>query len=82
MGSTILGLNKMYKNTGWDDKQTEASAEHLSNFINLFVDRTGNNRDDVISCLGFLAGAYECGKFPKDCDFNPGYLKKLCDNPM
>jgi hypothetical protein len=82
MGSTILGLNKMYKNTGWDDKQTEASAEHLSNFIKLFVGRTGNNRDDVISCLGFLAGAYECGKFPKDCDFNPGYLKKLCDNPM
>ena len=81
MGATILGLNKKYREAGWLDKQTEASAGHLRNFVKLFVDRTGNNRDDVISCLGFLAGAYECGKFPRGCDFNPSYLKKLCDNP-
>jgi len=82
MGFTILGLNKVYQKDGWENKQTDASAEHLRNFIKLFVSRTGNNRDDVISCMGFLAGAYECGKFPKGCDFNPDYLKKLCNNPM
>jgi hypothetical protein len=81
MGATILGLNKKYRDDGWKEKQTEASTGHLRNFIKLFVDRTGNNRDDVISCLGFLAGAYECGKLPKDCDFNQSYLKKLCNNP-
>ncbi len=82
MGAAILGLNKTYQKQGWEDKQTQASAEHLRNFIKLFVNRTGNNRDDVISCLGFLAGAYEGGKFPRDFDFNPSYLKKLCNNPM
>ncbi len=81
MGATILGLNKKYREDGWEEKQTEASARHLRNFVKLFVKRTGNNRDDVISCLGFLAGAYECGKFPKGCDFNQSYLKKLCNNP-
>jgi len=81
MGAMVLGLNKKYREGGWEDKQTEASARHLKNFVKLFVDRTGNNRDDVISCLGFLAGAYECGKFPKGCDFNPSYLKKLCNKP-
>jgi len=81
MGAMILGLNKKYREGGWVDEQTEASTRHLRNFVKLFVDRTGNNRDDVISCLGFLAGAYECGKFPRGCDFNPGYLKKLCDKP-
>jgi len=82
MGATILGLNKIYQEEGWEDKQTEASAEHLRNFIKLFVNRTGNNRDDVISCMGFLTGAYEAGKLPKGCDFNLSYLKKLCNNPM
>jgi hypothetical protein len=82
MGATILGLNKMYQKEGWEDKQTEASAKHLRNFIKLFVDRIGNNRDDVISCMGFLAGAYECGKLPKGCDFDMSYLKKLCNNQM
>ena len=82
MGATILGLNKIYQKDGWEDKQTEASAKHLRNFIELFVNRTGNNRDDVISCMGFLAGAYECGKLPKGCDFNLSYLKKLCNSPM
>ncbi len=82
MGAAILGLNKIYQNQGWENKQTQASAKHLRNFIKLFVDRTGNNRDDVISCLGLLAGAYECGKLPRDFDFNPGYLKKLCNNPI
>jgi hypothetical protein len=82
MGATILGLNKKYQAKGWEDKQTETSARHLRNFVKLFVNRTGHNRDDVISCLGFLAGAYECGKIPKGCDFNLSYLKKLCNNPM
>jgi hypothetical protein len=82
MGATILGLNKKYREAGWSYKQTEASARHLRNFVKLFVERTGNKRDEVISCLGFLAGAYECGKLPKGCDFNPSYLKKLCNNPM
>jgi len=81
MGAMILGLNKKYRESGWEDKQTEASARHLRDFVKLFVDRTGNNRDDIISCLGFLAGAYECGKFPKGCDFNLSYLKKLCNKP-
>jgi hypothetical protein len=82
MGAMILGLNKKYREDGWEDKQTEASDRHLRNFVKLFVNRTGNNRDDVISCLAFLAGAYECGKFPRGCDFNLSYLKKLCNNPM
>ena len=82
MGATILGLNKKYQAKGWEDKQTETSARHLRNFVKLFVNSTGHNRDDVISCLGFLAGAYECGKIPKGCDFNLSYLKKLCNNPM
>ncbi len=82
MGATILGLNKKYREDGWKEKQTETSARHLRNFVKLFVDRTGNNRDDVISCLGFIAGAYECGKLPKGCDFNLSYLKKLYNNPM
>ncbi|MHC4496177.1 MAG: metallophosphoesterase [Planctomycetota bacterium] len=82
MGATILGLNKKYRKDGWIDKQTEASVRHLKKFVKLFVDRTGNNRDDVISCLAFLAGAYECGKLPRGCDFSLSYLKKLCDNPM
>ncbi|MHC4694975.1 MAG: hypothetical protein ACYS67_19765, partial [Planctomycetota bacterium] len=81
IGSTILGLNKKYRDKGWHEKQTESSARHLRTFMKLFVERTGNNRDDVISCIGFLAGAYECGKFPKGCDFNPSYMKKLCDKP-
>jgi hypothetical protein len=81
MGALILGLNKKYRQDGWEEKQTEASAEHLRNFVKLFVERTGNNRDEVISCLGFLAGAYECGKFPMSCDFNQGYMKKLCEKP-
>jgi hypothetical protein len=82
LGSTILGLNKKYREDGWKEKQTEVSDRHSRNFVNLFVDRTGNNRDDVISCLAFLAGAYECGKLPKGCDFSLSYLKKLYDNPM
>ena len=81
VGATILGLNKKYREDTWGDKQTEASAKHLRDFVTLFVNRTGNNRDDVISCLGLLAGAYECGKVPKGCDFNLSYLKALCDNP-
>ncbi len=81
IGATILGLNKKYREKVWEEKQTESSSRHLRNFIKLFVDRTGNNRDDVISCLGLLAGAYECGKFPKGCDFNSSYLKKLCNMP-
>ena len=81
MGAMILGLNKKYRGSSWQEEQTEASVRHLRSFVKLFVDRTGSNRDDVISCLGFLAGAYECGKFPKGCDFNPVYLKKLCNKP-
>jgi hypothetical protein len=82
MGATILGLNKKYRDDGWKEKQTEASANHLKNFVKLFADSMGGNTDDVISCLGFLAGAYESGKLPSGCDFSLSYLKKLCDNPM
>jgi hypothetical protein len=82
MGATILGLNKKYREDGWKEKQTEASASHLRNFVKLFADSMGGNSDDVISCLGFLAGAYESGKLPSGCDFSLSYLKKLCDKPM
>ena len=81
MGATILGLNKKYREGSWIEKQTEASARQLRDFVKLYVDRTGYNREEVISCLGLLAGAYECGKFPKDCDFNQNYLKELCNKP-
>jgi predicted phosphodiesterase len=82
IGATILGLNKKYREDGWKEKQTQASATHLRNFVELFANQTGNNRDDIIACLGFLAGAYEGGKFPSGCDFSLSYLKKLCDKPM
>lgn len=82
VGATLLGLNKAYRDDHWGDKQTEASGRHVRNFVQLFVGRTGHNRDDVISCLGLLAGAYECGKLPKGFDFNLSYLEKLCDSPM
>jgi hypothetical protein len=82
VGATILGLNKTYRQAAWGDEQTEASARHMRDFVKLFVSRTGNNRDDVISYLGLLAGAYERGKVPKGCDFKLSYLKKLCNNPM
>lgn len=81
MGATILGINKKYRQEGWDYKQTDASARHLRNFVKLFVSRTGYNRDDVISCVGFLAGAYECGKLPTGCDFSLSYLKKIYEKP-
>ena len=81
MGATILGLNKIYREDSWTEEQTEASARHLRDFVKFSVKRTGNNRDDVISCLGFLAGAYESGKLPSGCDFSLSYLKRLCDKP-
>ncbi len=81
VGATILGLNKAYRQAAWGDEQTEASARHVTNFVELLVGRTGSSRDDVISCLGLLAGAYECGKVPEGCDFNVDYLRKLCKDP-
>ncbi len=81
VGATVLGLNKTYREAAWGDQQTEASDRHMRNFVKLFVSRTGSNRDDVIACLGLLAGAYECGNVPKGCDFNLSYLKKLCSEP-
>jgi hypothetical protein len=82
MGATILGLNKKYREDGWKEEQTEASAGHLRKFVKLFADRMAGNRADVISCLGFLAGAYESGKLPVGCNFSLSYLKKLCERPM
>ncbi len=81
VGATILGLNKAYRQAAWGDEQTEASARHVRDFVELFVGRTGSSRDDIISCLGLLAGAYECGKVPDGCDFNLDYLRKLCKDP-
>jgi hypothetical protein len=81
MGATILGLNKKYREDLWQEKQTEASASHLRNFVKTFADSMGGNSDDIISCLGFLSGAYECGKLPSGCDFSHSYLKRLCDKP-
>jgi hypothetical protein len=81
VGATILGLNKGYRASTWNEKQTQAAEKHLRDFIEPLVAHKGNNRDDVVSCLAFLAGAYESGKFPKGCDFRASYLKKLCDDP-
>jgi hypothetical protein len=81
LGATILGLNKKYREDGWVEKQTDASVRHLRNFIKLFVDRNKYDSEDVFACLGFLTGAYECGKLPSGCDFSLSYLKQLCDNP-
>jgi predicted phosphodiesterase len=81
VGATILGINKSYQQDGWTDLQTEASDQHLRNFVNEFVDRTGSNRADVISYLGLLSGAYENGLLPVKCDFGPECLKRLCTDP-
>jgi predicted phosphodiesterase len=81
VGATILGLNKKYRDDRWQEKQTEASTSHLRNFVKLFADSMGGHSDDIISCLGFLSGAYESGKLPSGCDFSLSYLKRLCDKP-
>ena len=39
------------------------------------------NRDDLISSLAFLAGAYECGKLTKDSDLATPSLKTLWQSP-
>ena len=81
MGATILGLNKKYREDLWQEKQTDASASHLRNFVKIFAESMGGNSEDIISCLGFLSGAYESGKLPSGCDFSLSYLKRLCDKP-
>lgn len=69
VGATILGLNKKYRKNSWTDMQSEVSEENLRNFINEFISRTGSGRDDIISYLGFLAGAYENGLLPAKWQF-------------
>jgi|GEM_PF-1722763 len=78
VGATILGMSKRYRQKNWTDPHTVASEEHLRNFVNAYVSRTGSKRADVISYLGLLAGAYENGLLPARCDFSPKCLKNLC----
>jgi hypothetical protein len=82
VGVMILGISKAYRNEAWGDAQTKASEWHLRHFIDLFIDRTGRDRDDVISYLGLLTGAYENGLLSgKKSDFSPDSLRKLCTDP-
>ncbi len=81
VGAMILGLNKKYREENWTHTQTEASDRHLRSFVTQLVSRTGSNRDAVISYLGLLAGAYECGLLPAKCNFSMDNLKNLCTEP-
>jgi hypothetical protein len=81
VGSMILGMNKAYRDEAWSDAQTEASESHLRDFIDRFIERTGSNRDEVISYLGLLSGAYENGLLSDKSDFSPDSLKELCTDP-
>jgi predicted phosphodiesterase len=81
MGSTILGLNRKYIEEAWQDQQTNASTKHLRNFIDEFVSRSGSNREEVISFLGLISGAYEHGAIAGKFNISPESFKKLCNNP-
>ncbi|MHC4127548.1 MAG: hypothetical protein ACYSUA_05140 [Planctomycetota bacterium] len=81
VGATILGINKAYRNEAWSYAQTETSEEHLRLFIDLFVDRTGTDREEVISYLGLLTGAYEIGLLSGNSDFSLKSLRRLCTDP-
>jgi hypothetical protein len=81
VGAIILGLNKAYRNEAWSYAQTEASERHVRSFIDLFIDRTGSERDEVISYLGLLAGAYEIGLLSDKSNFSLDSLRQLCTDP-
>jgi uncharacterized protein YktA (UPF0223 family) len=49
--------------------------------VDEFVSRTGSNREDVLSFLGLIAGAYEKGLLVGKFDLSPERFKKLCNNP-
>lgn len=81
VGATVLGLNKIYQEEAWKDPETEVAVRHLKTFVDQFISRTGSNREQVISCLGLLSGAYENETLPGKCDFGPESMKKLCAEP-
>jgi hypothetical protein len=81
VGATILGLNRKYVEEAWQDQQTNASVAYLRTFVDEFVSRTGSNREDVLSFLGLIAGAYEKGLLVGKFDLSPERFKKLCNNP-
>ena len=81
VGATILGLNRKYIEDAWQDQQTNASVVDLSAFVAQFISRTGSNREEVLSFLGLLAGAYENKLLPDKFDLNPQCLKELCRIP-
>jgi hypothetical protein len=81
VGSTILGLNRKYIEDAWQDQQTDAAELHLRKFVDEFVRRTGSNREEVLSFLGLISGAYEGGLFGDGFDLSPERFKKLCSIP-
>jgi hypothetical protein len=81
VGATILGLNKMYQEEAWKDPETEVAVRHLKTFVDQFISSTGSNREEVITCLGLLSGAYEKETLPGKYDFGPESMKKLCADP-
>ena len=80
VGAMILGLNKAYLKETWQDQQTDASARNLRAFVEDFVNRTGSNREEVLSFLGLLSGAYENGLLSGKYDLSPECLRKLCED--
>lgn len=82
IGAMILGLNKTYQLDAWKDEHTEASVRYLQSFMTQLIDRTGSDKDQVVTCIGLLAGAYETGVLPRKYSVSPLNLKKLCTNPM
>jgi hypothetical protein len=81
MGATILGLNRKYIEEAWQDQHTTTSAEHLKAFVEEFISQTGSNREEVLSFLGLLSGAYEKGLLLGKFDLSPQRFKELCNEP-
>jgi hypothetical protein len=77
MGAMILGLNRRYQQEAWEDRHTVAAGNNIRTFTDQFISRTGSNREEVLACLGLLAGAYENELIPGNCDLSPECLKKL-----
>jgi len=76
-GATILGLNRKYIEENWKDEQTDAAMAHLKGFMEQFINSTGTNREEVLSFLGLIAGAYEKGVLFEKLDLSPLRFEQL-----
>lgn len=71
-GMSLLGLNKDYQNANWTATDTEECCRRLDQFIDTLLSRyPGDERADVVSCLGFIASAAEAGACSDRNGFDP-----------